>query len=376
MAKRKILITIDWYLPGTNSGGPVRSIANMVDNLTEFEFYIVTRNTDYCSNIPYDTIRANEWNKLSEHLQVFYFSEEKLNKSSLFNLVKSCQPDVLFVNGIYSKFFSILSVQIGKKLGITTVVSSRGMLSPHGLAIKSLKKKLFLRFVNLVKLYNHVHFHVTIEEEKQHVETAVKQYKSINVIPNFPRKNNGSTSVIEKKPGKIMLISVGRIAPEKGTIDGIKALQHCKGNVQFDLFGTIYDESYWHDCKKEIGKLDSSIQVNYKGALPSENVLETFNDYHFLLMPSKGENYGHAIAESFLARRPVIISKNTPWKDLAAKNIGFDVAENELPKTIQNTIDMNNTEYINIVQAINQQLPTLLNVNELNDKYKTLFLRE
>ncbi|MBM3917811.1 MAG: glycosyl transferase, partial [Sphingomonadales bacterium] len=44
-----VCLTIDWYLPGTNSGGPVRSVANLVAAMPNTHFYIITRNTDYCS---------------------------------------------------------------------------------------------------------------------------------------------------------------------------------------------------------------------------------------------------------------------------------------------------------------------------------------
>ncbi|MBI9061941.1 MAG: hypothetical protein JEZ14_08115 [Marinilabiliaceae bacterium] len=48
MPKKKILIFIDWFLPGYKAGGPVRSMANMVEYLMEeYDFFIVTRNTDY-----------------------------------------------------------------------------------------------------------------------------------------------------------------------------------------------------------------------------------------------------------------------------------------------------------------------------------------
>ncbi len=41
MHRTKILITIDWFLPGTLSGGPVRSYANIIEHLKDdFEFYI------------------------------------------------------------------------------------------------------------------------------------------------------------------------------------------------------------------------------------------------------------------------------------------------------------------------------------------------
>ena len=45
--KPKILILTDWYLPGTNAGGPVRSIANMIAHLkNEFLFKIITRDIE------------------------------------------------------------------------------------------------------------------------------------------------------------------------------------------------------------------------------------------------------------------------------------------------------------------------------------------
>ena len=51
--QKKILVFIDWFLPGTNSGGPVRSVSNMIEHLGgDYEFLVVTRDTDYCANKP------------------------------------------------------------------------------------------------------------------------------------------------------------------------------------------------------------------------------------------------------------------------------------------------------------------------------------
>lgn len=374
MAKTKILITIDWYLPGTNSGGPVRSIANMVAHLKDVNFYIITRNTDYCSDEVYANVQSNAWNKLADNVQVYYFSADQLTKQKLTAVMQSAKADVVYINGVYSKFFSIAPLKIARELQHKTIVAARGMLSPHALQVKKLKKQLFLRWVNSKKAYKEVVFHATQEAEKADIAKVIKQYKSISVIPNFPRAvDTTENKAIIKQAGEVRFISLGRIAEEKGTLVSLAALQHCTGNVVVDLYGTIYSESYWEKCQALINSLPENIKVTYKGTLPADQVIDTLQGYHFLLLPSKGENYGHSIVESFMAQRSVIISKHTPWKDLAAKNIGFDVAENELPQTIQNAIDMNNTEYTNITQSINQQLPTLLKVNELNDKYEALF---
>ena len=43
MQKKKILVFIDWYLPGYRAGGPIQSIANLVNHLDdELDISIVT----------------------------------------------------------------------------------------------------------------------------------------------------------------------------------------------------------------------------------------------------------------------------------------------------------------------------------------------
>ena len=45
MDKIKILLFIDWFLPGTKSGGPVRSYANLISHFKDdYDFYVITRN--------------------------------------------------------------------------------------------------------------------------------------------------------------------------------------------------------------------------------------------------------------------------------------------------------------------------------------------
>ena len=44
-----------------------------------------------------------------------------------------------------------------------------------------------------------------------------------------------------------------------------------------------------------------------------------------MYLPTTGENFGHAIMESFLNGRPVIISDRTPWLELEAKGVGWSL---------------------------------------------------
>ena len=85
-------------------------------------------------------------------------------------------------------------------------------------------------------------------------------------------------------------ISIARISKEKGTLYAIKSLSllnlSSKSKVEFDLYGAIYDDDYWIECKKEMNKLPANIIVTYKGIVESKLIPNMLEHYHFLLLPS------------------------------------------------------------------------------------------
>ena len=78
VTKKKILVFIDWFLPGYRAGGPIRSCANMIEHLKdEFDFSVITRNSDYCEMVSYSGIISNAWNILPGGTRVFYYPQNK-----------------------------------------------------------------------------------------------------------------------------------------------------------------------------------------------------------------------------------------------------------------------------------------------------------
>jgi glycosyltransferase involved in cell wall biosynthesis len=330
---KKILIFIDWFLPGYKAGGPISSNANLVDHLKdEFEFYIITRDTDYCETTPYPNIIPHAWNTLSNGAKVYYISSQKLSFSNLVRISKSITFDQVYINGIYSLYFSLFPLFwfkyfTRKKI----VVSGRGMLSDHTFSSKKEKKRLFYTFARFTGLYKGIVFHATNEEEAQQIRKNAGFKGEIKVAPNLPPKiNNKENHFLEKRQGELRLISIARISPEKNTLFALKVLesinlQSTNSNIIFDLYGTIYDPSYWEECRQVIYRLPSYIKVNFYGSLEKEKIQEALRRYHFLFMPSQGENYGHSMVESMLAGCPVIISDQTPWKNLQQITAGWDL---------------------------------------------------
>lgn len=323
----------------------MRSVANLVEAMPDTDFYIITRNSDYCSTEPYEGIQPNTWVQQSVNVWVYYFSEDRLTKRKMKEVIQGTNAGSLYVSGIYSPAFSQWPVSIGKSLGIKTIVAARGMLSPHALAVKPLKKYVFLSFMRWINAYGHVSFHATSIEEAKDIQTVMGKHAKVSVIANVARQETTNLQKIAKEQGSVKLVSIGRIAPEKGTLHGIKALQDVQGKVELDLYGTCYNTEYWKQCEQVISKLPANIQVHYNGVCPSEEVPAKLAAAHALLLPSEGENYGHAIVESFAQGRPVIISKHTPWQNLASHRAGWDESTTDLSTAIQTLTDMDQATY-------------------------------
>ena len=59
--------------------------------------------------------------------------------------------------------------------------------------------------------------------------------------------------------------------------------------------------------------------------LSPDEVVPTLAEYDVFFFPTKGENYGHVIAEALCAGLPILIANTTPWRDLDEIGIGWDL---------------------------------------------------
>jgi glycosyltransferase involved in cell wall biosynthesis len=327
----KVLIFIDWYLPGFKAGGPIQSCVNLVSHLKQdFEFYIITRNTDYTSTVPYTEINSDSWNSMNG-TQVYYLSRKAKKSQKIRALINEVDPDVVYVNGIYSFYFSILPIIVSKQLGYHNIlVAVRGMLAQSAINVKGFKKKLFFRLAKAYKLYRNISFHATNDAEEADIRAALGDKVHVKVATNLPKKSERKKALqLEriKKPGELDLISVARIAPEKNTKFALEVLRDFKGQgkIKMDLYGPVYNEAYWNECNAIIAQMPDNISVEYKGSLEKEKVHKMLLHCHALFMPTKGENFGHIILESFSTGSPVLISDQTPWKNLTKKGVGYAI---------------------------------------------------
>ena len=328
--KKKILVVCNYYLPGYKSGGSLRTIVNMIDRLkNKFDFRIITFGYDR-DLIPYKTIRINEWNHQSG-VQVFYLDKKSASFSKLRELITKAKPDSIYLNSVFSTLTLIVLTLRKLKLipNLNIILAPEGELSLSALQLKARKKKIFLNFAKTIGLYRNIIWKTTSELEKKETETIKGKGGKIFIAPNLPALDSFANYDQNKKPikkqGQANLVFLSRLMETKNINWLLKNLKSINGKLKIDIFGPVEDEDYWSETLKTIRKLPENIKVDYKGSLLHEQVTEKLFEYHFFLLPTLGENFGHVFVEALSAGCPLIISNRTPWLNLKDRDIGWDL---------------------------------------------------
>lgn len=358
--KQRILIFTDFYAPGYKAGGGLRTLVNMVERFSdEFEFWIVTRNHDGWGDFtPYETVKSNEWNDLGD-AKVFYFSDKTLSASKLKSLWREVEPEAVYLNS----FFSSLTVRILALRRIKAapktplIIAPEGELSKSALAIKSKKKKALVTLAQTAKLTRNVIWKAAAEPEKLNIQRLFGEKRKVFIAPNMPPKtilsDYSHAMKPEKRAGSLKILFLSRINRIKNLSFALSLLSQIQGEIHFDVLGKNDDEIYGRECQKLISQMPANVKVTVKDAVEYEQVPKTMSEYHFFILPTLGENFGHVIIEALAAGSPVIISDQTPWRDLAEKNVGWDISlddEEKWLEILRKCVEMNDDEFSQMAQ--------------------------
>jgi glycosyltransferase involved in cell wall biosynthesis len=94
------------------------------------------------------------------------------------------------------------------------------------------------------------------------------------------------------------------------------------------------------------------------------------------VLPTLGENFGHAIFEALSAGRPVLISNQTPWHNLASQKIGWDISldrPKEFVKAIEEISGWSQYDFDDWCNNTYNFAQSFTNKKDLKQQYKTLF---
>lgn len=349
--KPRILILSDFYLPGYKSGGAVRTLVSMIERMRdEFEFSVVTRNHDGWGDFgAYPQIETGEWN-LIENVRVFYFGKTGVSRAQFIKIWSEVKPDAVFMVSFFSNLTTkVLTLRRLRQISGTVpfILAPQGELSEGALSIKANKKRVFLATTKKLGIYRNLIWKASCSDEKFDIARAISDSKKIEIVPDLTPQmilpDYNFAFKPEKEAGKLRLIFLSRINRKKNLLHALRALQNVTGTVIFDIYGASDDEIYWRECQEEIEKLPSNVRITVYGSIDYAEVALTMSQYHFFILPTLSENFGHVVLEAMAAGCPVLLSDTTPWRDLTAKNIGWDLDlrnPNAWQNVLQQAIEM------------------------------------
>ena len=105
-----------------------------------------------------------------------------------------------------------------------------------------------------------------------------------------------------------------------------------------------------------------------------DNNQEILQENHFLVLMTKGENFGHIIYESLAAGRPVIISEKTPWSDIEHLNIGYlsNFEDNNLLDIFEGLINIDDESYRTMCYDAKKYAKDFFESNDFFRKYNQM----
>lgn len=353
----KVFAFADWYLPGHKGGGAVTALANLVELLgDEFEFYVFTRDRDQNDKNPYSEVPREAWVRVGR-ARVMYTRD--LSFGNLRRRIHEVAPDVLYLGSFFSRMTvkTLLMRQWGLLPESAAVLAPRGEFGAGALTLKKFRKRVYVSVATRAGLFRGLHWHASSEVEKEQILRRIyfngrRNGAEVRVARTIPSANLLRSAVggakPAKRPGKARFVFLSRIARNKNLRFALELLGSIGGEVEFAIYGPAEDEAYWDDCSWKIRAMPRDVRVSYMGPLAYEDVERTLAQYDFLMFPTLGENFGYVIVEAMAAGCPVLISDQSPWRNLQAEGVGWDMPLSEPEKwqaALRECVEMDGERY-------------------------------
>jgi glycosyltransferase involved in cell wall biosynthesis len=326
-----ILIPTRYFLPGYKAGGALRTIANTINRLADdFEFSVVSLDRDTGDREPYPGVTTGIWRRVGA-ARVMYLSPSDVLRGSLVGVLRMTPCDVLYCNSLFDPAFTLqplLAWNSGLAHASVALVAPRGELSPGALALKPLRKQVYLRLGRATKLFERVVWQASTEIEAREIERSSRADATRIVIARDLMDHAWSThdnrARVRQPEDPLQICFMSRVSPKKNLLYALEVLTQVRHRIEFDVIGPVEDDEYWRRCVALARRLPGNIRFRYCDTIEHSAVASRLQDYDLVFLPTLGENYCHVIVESFLAGTPVLISDQTPWRGLAAAGVGWD----------------------------------------------------
>jgi len=343
----KIFCFVAYYLPGFKAGGALRTVANIVQSLGgEFEFSLLTRDRDLGDERPYEGVTSNTWRRVGP-ANVYYCGQKAPSVLELAKIIKDVSPNLIYLNSFFDFNFSIKVVWLSRfgLIGrVPILLAPRGEFFEGAVSIKARKKFAYIWIAKLLGVYRDVRWHASSEEEVGTIGRVMGvKPGDVRTAVDLPTPLPSSVDqelAEEASDGEVLrVVFLSRISRKKNLRFALEALLEVRAAVVFDIYGPLEDGEYWEECQRIIAGMPVNVVVRYCGVVEAAQVVSVFSRYDLFFFPTAGENYGHVIAEALQAGTPVLLSDQTPWRQLEADGLGWDLPLDDVKNFVRRVDD-------------------------------------
>jgi glycosyltransferase involved in cell wall biosynthesis len=301
-----------------------------------------------------DGITPGIWSE-RDGIRVYYARSGALGLLGLVRELIGLRPKYVYVNSLFNAAFSILPLllhRVGAWPGSRLVVAPRGELDEGALALKAVKKRIYLLAARAFRLFDGVTWHASSELEAKNIRRAPVASGPVLIKENETLLPPVAAIPADENGEELRLVTVGRISPKKQVHLLLEALRGVSGTFVLDVVGESDDAGYMRRLSSLSCQLGG--KVRWRGAQDREHVLDFFRKADYACFPTAGENFGHVIAESLANACPVVVMDVTPWTDLVRSGGGLVVPDDTVEAwrmTLQGLVDEPDMAHVRRVLA-------------------------
>jgi glycosyltransferase involved in cell wall biosynthesis len=249
------------------------------------------------------------------------------------------------------------------------------MLKASALAHKPLKKYIYCLFLRMLGVDKYVTFHAANSAEEVEIREIFPLVRNVIAAPNIPIQITSVLQPGNKQKGYLRILFSARLHPIKNLSFLLSILNDVEGEVELEIAVIKEDPAYFKLCQQMAENLPETIHVTWYFDLEPAEVLKLMGKVHLFVLPTQGESFGHAIFEALSVGCPVLISDQTPWRNLLSCKAGMDIplADNLFLDAITTFVKLDNSRWEEFRQGALQKAKQYVDEMQTQYYYDKLF---
>lgn len=340
----------EFYLPGFAGGGTIVSLSRIVEEEMNHDIRVITGDHDLGSGLPYPDIRPRTWVPVGRG-SVAYIRLGFKDAIWAIRELRRWRPEAYYANSLQCPEYSLMPFllrRVGILPGGRLIVAPRGECGRAAQAHKGLKKRLARPLIRWL-VGPGVVWQASSESEANDIRRWYgKELPTADRIIVRGDPPPRPTSISEGSRNAVpVVVFASRIDQMKGLDLALEVISRVTHPCVFRVAGSVSDPGYWERCRTLAEDLPPHISFQYCGPYTPDLTAEILSAADFLLLPTRGENFGHAIAEALSVGCPVVISDRTIWTDLVNSSGGcagdlhenLDFLQSSLTEDVEKRLD-------------------------------------